>query len=169
MHPLPHTKSCFVCGESNAAGLGLVFHTDGTVVASEYVAKPEHCGFKGVLHGGISATLLDEIMVWAAAVGTGKFGFCAELNIRYLRPIASGQRVVLEARLLENKRGRIFLTEGRLFDPGNHEPFATGVAKYIPIPGEKLAEMAEDFVGDPARIRKFLANPSGGLDGLLGP
>jgi len=169
MHPLPHTRSCFVCGESNAAGLKLVFHTDGSVVAAEYVAKAEHCGFKGVLHGGITATLLDEIMVWAAAVGSGKFGFCAELNIRYLRPVASGQTVSLEARLVENKRGRIFITEGTLMDPETKAPFATGTAKYMPIPGEKLTEMAEDFVGDPARIRTFLRDPSAGIGGLLGP
>ena len=68
MKPLPHTYSCFVCGESNAAGLKLRFETDGRIVRTRFHPRPEHAGFKGVVHGGIIATVLDEVMVWACAV-----------------------------------------------------------------------------------------------------
>ena len=73
MHELPHTRSCFVCGESNPLGLQLRFHADGDEVRTRFVPRPEHIGFKGVVHGGLLATLLDEIMVWACAVRTKRF------------------------------------------------------------------------------------------------
>ncbi|MEI2727020.1 MAG: PaaI family thioesterase [Verrucomicrobiota bacterium] len=91
MKPLPHTHSCFVCGESNPFGLRLRFETDGRVVQTRFVPRAEHIGFKGVVHGGILATVLDEIMVWACAVPTRKFAYCAELTVRYRHPLAPGE------------------------------------------------------------------------------
>src|SRR6476661_8650552 len=90
MNVLPHTHSCFVCGESNSIGLNLRFETDGHIVQTHFRPRAEHVGFKQVVHGGIIATLLDEIMVWACAVQTKRFAFCAELNVRFLKPLQPG-------------------------------------------------------------------------------
>src|SRR5436309_2881661 len=70
MRTLPHTHSCFVCGESNVVGLNLRFETDGKVVHGRFTPRAEHVGFRDVVHGGIISTLLDEIMVWACVVQT---------------------------------------------------------------------------------------------------
>ena len=91
MKILPHTRSCFVCGESNPVGLKLRFHTDGRVVQTRFTPRPEHIGFKGIVHGGLITTLLDEIMVWACAVQTQRFAFCAELNVRFSQSGAAGR------------------------------------------------------------------------------
>ena len=53
MKTLPHTHSCFVCGESNASGLKLLFKTDGKIVHSRFTPREEHIGFKQVVHGGL--------------------------------------------------------------------------------------------------------------------
>ena len=87
MRALPHTYSCFVCGESNPIGLRLRFETDGRMVQTRFVPRPEHIGFKQTVHGGLIATLLDEAMVWACAVQTKRFAFCADLNVRFLNPV----------------------------------------------------------------------------------
>ena len=84
MKLLPHTRSCFVCGEANPAGLKLRFETDGRVVQTRFVPRAEHVGFRQTVHGGLIATLLDEIMVWACAVQTKRFAFCAELSVRFI-------------------------------------------------------------------------------------
>ena len=60
MKELPHTHSCFVCGESNPLGLKLRFHTDGRVVTARFKPCPEHIGFKGVIHGGITAIVYTD-------------------------------------------------------------------------------------------------------------
>src|SRR6266550_1900862 len=108
MKVLPHTYSCFVCGESNPIGLRLRFETDGRIVQTHFVPRPEHIGFKQTVHGGLIATVLDEIMVWACAVQTKRFAFCAELSVRFLNPVRPGTELMAQGELAKNRRNRIF-------------------------------------------------------------
>jgi len=71
MRELPHTHSCFVCGEANPLGLKLRFESDGQIVRTRFTPCPDHMGFKDVIHGGLLATVLDEIMVWFARCKPG--------------------------------------------------------------------------------------------------
>ncbi|MBE0545191.1 MAG: PaaI family thioesterase [Verrucomicrobia bacterium] len=147
MQELPHTHSCFVCGESNASGLRLRFETDGRLVQTRFTVRPEHIGFKGVMHGGLIATVLDEIMVWACAVGTRQFAYCAEFTVRFLNPVRPGELIIAEAELAENRKNRIFQAQAVLRDEtGGVRSRATG--KYLPLKTEAATEMAADFVGD---------------------
>jgi len=147
MKTLPHTHSCFVCGESNPIGLKLRFETDGRIVQTRFVARPEHVGFRQTVHGGLIATLLDEIMVWACAVRTKRFSFCAELNVRFHNPLRPGEQVLATAELVENRRGKIFEAKGELRNEAG-QILATGTGKYLPIKEEMAAELAQDFVSD---------------------
>lgn len=146
MKELPHTHSCFVCGESNPHGLKLRFQTDGNVVTTRFTPRPEHIGFKGVVHGGVTATVLDEIMVWACAVATQRFAYCAELTVRYLQPLSPGQEVIVTSKLVTNRKNRILDAKAEVQSlAGAKLVEATG--KYIPIKSEAVAEMATDFIG----------------------
>src|SRR5438477_8188760 len=148
MKTLPHTRSCFVCGESNPIGLKLRFETDGRIVQTHFQARAEHVGFRQTVHGGIIATLLDEIMVWACAVQTKRFSFCAKLNVRFLNALKPGEEVIASAELVTNRRGKVFEPKGELRSAGG-VLLATATGKYLPIKAEAAAEMAVDFVGDP--------------------
>ena len=106
MRQLPHTRSCFVCGEANPAGLKLRFETDGRVVQTSFVPQGEHVGFRQTVHGGLIATLLDEIMVWACAVQTKRFAFCAELNVRFIGPVRPNEAVIASGELVSNRHGQ---------------------------------------------------------------
>ena len=106
MKVLPHTRSCFVCGESNPSGLKLRFETDGRIVQTRFVPRAEHIGFKQTVHGGLIATLLDEIMVWACAVQTRRFAFCAELNVRFLNPVRPNEEVLALGELAATNSSR---------------------------------------------------------------
>ena len=147
MKALPHTHSCFVCGESNPFGLKLRFETDGRIVQTRFTPRAEYAGFKGVVHGGIVATLLDEIMVWACAVQTQRFAYCAELTVRFLMPLQPGQEVVGRAELTANRRDKIFEAEGELKDSGG-KLLASATGKYLPVKAQDAAEMATDLIGD---------------------
>lgn len=147
MTELPHTRSCFVCGEANPHGLKLRFETDGQRVWTKFRPQPEHVGFREVVHGGIIATLLDEIMVWACAVRTRRFAFCAELNVRFLEPLRPGQMGDASAELAADRRGRLFEAKAELRDSAGIL-LASATGKYIPIKGSSAEEMASDFVGD---------------------
>ncbi len=147
MKVLPHTRSCFVCGESNPAGLKLRFETDGHLVRTRFVPRAEHVGFRHTIHGGLIATLLDEIMVWACAVRTKRFAFCAELRVRYIRPVRPEEALVATGELRQNRRDKLFEAAAEL---RNHAgvTVATATGKYLPIKQAELKEMARDFVGD---------------------
>jgi uncharacterized protein (TIGR00369 family) len=147
MQPLPHTRSCFVCGEANPAGLKLRFETDGRIVQTRFRPRPEHVGFKQIVHGGLIATLLDEIMVWACAVQTRQFSFCAELNVRFLRPLRPDNEVLVTGELIFKRKNRIFEAKAALRDQCNLT-LAEATGKYLPIKAGDLSEMVADFVGD---------------------
>jgi uncharacterized protein (TIGR00369 family) len=147
MKELPHTRSCFVCGEANPVGLNLRFHTDGRVVQTRFVPAAEHSGFRQTVHGGLIAALLDEVMVWACAVQTRQFAFCAELNVRYLRPVRPGEPAVATGELAANRRNRIFETKAELrSEEGAVLAIATG--KYLPVKDSKTQPLVTDFVGE---------------------
>jgi len=147
MKELPHTHSCFVCGESNPVGFNLRSETDGQKVRARFTFGAGHVGFKQTVHGGLTATLLDEIMTWACAVPTQRFAYCAELNVRYLQPVRPHQPVVATAELVANRRGRLFETKAELRDESG-ALLATATGKYLPLKTTEAAGMTTDFVGD---------------------
>jgi uncharacterized protein (TIGR00369 family) len=147
MKELPHTRSCFVCGESNPLGFKLRSETDGRIVRAHFAFGADHVGFKETVHGGLIATLLDEIMTWACAVLTRRFAYCAELNVRYLKPVRPHISLVATAELVADRRGRIFESKADLRDP-SAVLLATAIGKYLPLKKTHSAGMATDFVGD---------------------
>ena len=153
MQELPHSRSCFVCGALNPLGLQLRFETDGRIVRTKWVPRQEYSGFQTVIHGGVVATLLDEIMVWACGVRTGKFTYCAELNVRYNLPVRPGGEVTATAELIENKR-RLFLASGEVRDEGN-QLLASATGKYIPIKDMDYSTLMSDFEGPPEELKKI--------------
>ena len=149
MKKLPRTHSCFVCGTSNRHGLNLDFETDGQIVRSRFVPHPDHVGFKGVTHGGILATILDEIMVWACGVKTRQFAFCAELNVRYLQQVTPGMELWAEGELVSNRRNRIFEARGSILDSAG-SVFVSATGKYMPIRADKSQGFLEEFESRPS-------------------
>ena len=110
--------------------------------------RAEHVGFREVIHGGIISTLLDEIMVWACVVQTKRFAYCAELNVRFLKPARPGEETICTAELVENRRDKIFLAKSELKNLSG-EILATATGKYLPIKNIEATDMATDFVDDP--------------------
>jgi len=100
-------SKCFVCGQANAGGLRIQFHSagDGSVEARW---KPEETleGFPGIVHGGIVATLLDEAMSKAIAA-LGCTALTAELKVRYRRPVRSGKELAVRGWVLDRQKRRV--------------------------------------------------------------
>jgi acyl-coenzyme A thioesterase PaaI-like protein len=156
MRELPHTHSCFVCGESNAVGLKLRFQTDGRVVQTHFRPRDAHIGFRGVVHGGILATVLDEIMVWACAVATRRFAVCVGLNLRFLGPARPGEEIVATGELVTNRKNRIFEAKAALAGQSG-QPLVEATGKYLPIKESDLTGMLGDLIGD----TRWLLNDAG--------
>lgn len=147
MRPLPHTTSCFVCGERNPSGLNLRFESDGQVVRTTFTPAPDQIGFRGVTHGGVLATVLDEIMVWACAVATRRFAYCAELTTRFHQTAIPGHTLTVTSRLTANRRNRIFDAAAEMRD-GDENLIASATGKYRPILAAQIPGMLSDVIGD---------------------
>lgn len=151
MVKLPHTRSCFVCGAHNPFGLKLDFETDGRIVQTRFVPRAEWTGFQQTLHGGILATILDEVMVWACGVQTKRFAYCAEMTVRYNLPARPNEETLAIGELVVNRRNRLFEAKGEIRN-AHGALIASSTGKYIPLKAEETASMLGDFIGDAAII-----------------
>ena len=52
--------NCFMCSPTNPKGLHLSFYEDGDDVVTRWIPSRDYEGWKGVIHGGIQATIIDE-------------------------------------------------------------------------------------------------------------
>jgi uncharacterized protein (TIGR00369 family) len=147
MRELPHTHSCFVCGEANPLGLKLRFEADGALVRARFTPCAEHIGFKQVIHGGLLATVLDEIMVWACAVRTRRFAFCADLNVRFLQSARPGEELLVTGELVANRRDRIYEAKASVAN-AQGRVLTEAAGKYMPIPAAALPPMLGELIGD---------------------
>ena len=122
------TKICYVCGEENPLGLHVPFARDGENGSrAAYVARPEHVGWPGLLHGGLLFTLMDEAIAWSLYYG-GLRGVTAKAEARFRTPVTVGSSLVITASIMERAR-RLVRTRAEVRrDEGNNEIVAELVA-----------------------------------------
>jgi len=102
---------CFGCGVNNPMGLKLKFTRDGEVLRTEFTPDKMHQGWPGLLHGGILATVLDEVMS-NAAYTTGLTCLTASMEIRQRKPIKIDESLVLTA-WITRRRSKIIETAAK--------------------------------------------------------
>jgi uncharacterized protein (TIGR00369 family) len=79
---------CFGCGGGNARGMKLVFEVNESSqrIIGRFRLGPEYQGATGFIHGGIIATVLDEVMSKVSRF-SNVHAVTAELAVEYLRPV----------------------------------------------------------------------------------
>ncbi len=93
---------CFACGTENPIGLKLDFHFEGEEYVTHFTVKPEHQGWAGRAHGGLLATVLDEVMtriLWEKHLTT----VTGRLEVRYRAPVPVGATLTVRARLTRHR------------------------------------------------------------------
>lgn len=87
----PYTRyeqyRCFACHPEHPHGLRMAFWLNGNRVISDWMPQPDYQGFYQVIHGGIQATLADEIAGWVVQVFCKTAGVTTNLNVKYKRPV----------------------------------------------------------------------------------
>ena len=91
---------CFGCSATNPVGLHLRFHRTGDTVSTAYTIPERYHGAPGIAHGGILATIIDEVSCAAAAFLHGTHVVTGELSVRYLRPCPVEVPLVVTARIV---------------------------------------------------------------------
>ncbi len=111
--------NCFGCSPKNDQGLKMKFVEDGSSVISEWKPSGSFQGYHNILHGGIQATLMDEVGSWFVQVKMRTSGVTSNMNIRYLQPVSIiVGKIKLKASLI-NKRRNLVDVQVELFDADN--------------------------------------------------
>jgi uncharacterized protein (TIGR00369 family) len=128
--------NCFGCSPDNSSGLQLSFVEEGEELVSTWTPKIFFQGYKNILHGGIQATLMDEIASWVVYVKLNKSGFTSGMNVRYLKPVyVTDAKLILRANVKELRKNLADI-EVRLFD-SNQTLCARALITYFTFSKEK--------------------------------
>jgi uncharacterized protein (TIGR00369 family) len=130
---------CFGCSPNNEMGLRLEFWDEGEFVTAKWTPRQSFEGFRNVLHGGIQATLLDEIASWVVQTRCKTVGVTCSMEIKYRCPVlVSEGEIILRARVKEAGK-RMAIIESELL--GNDgKVCASAVVKYFLFNDEKATK-----------------------------
>lgn len=119
---------CIVCGgrAGHAPRLRFAVAADGSVEA-QVTAGERYAGYRGMLHGGIIATLLDAAMT-NCLFARGHSGVAADLHVRYRHPVLTGVACALRA-WIERCSAPLFVLRAELSQDGQCK--ATAVGKFL--------------------------------------
>ena len=121
---------CFCCGRDNPVGLKLSFEetADGRM-RTLWTPRKEHQGFKDIVHGGLVATVLDEVMVRLLYL-RGIHAVTAGMETKLIRPVRWGSPYRFEGWIAQD-RGRAVITEAEALDVGTGKRVASGRATCV--------------------------------------
>lgn len=107
-------NNCFVCSPTNPYGLHLTNSYVNGRSHMELTPKPDMEGLTGLMHGGFSLMLMDEIMYYAVE-GIGVDCVTLHSECDFLNPAILDHRMIAEGWVERRDRKKIF-TRGELRD-----------------------------------------------------
>jgi len=90
----PNSRMCFICGLENPVGLQLkIYEVEQGTIETNYTAPEHYQSYPGILHGGIVATILDEISGRAhmGDPSQPRFMYTAKLEVKYRKNVPIGK------------------------------------------------------------------------------
>jgi acyl-coenzyme A thioesterase PaaI-like protein len=137
----PH--NCFACGATNTHGLHLELHVDGERCWTDIAIPRRFQGWDEIAHGGIVATILDEVMAWSL-VDHDNWGLTARMTVDFKRPVPLERPIRAEGWVTDVRR-RLITTAGRVVDAATDEVLATADATYVAAPEERKQALKERY------------------------
>ena len=145
---LPGSPGCVICDNNHSnprsLGLQLFWNTDNKTVNIPCLPDETWCGYSGIVHGGLVASVLDEAMAWVVKQTTGDWAFTADCHIRFKAALVPNKRYTATASVREassrkitanatftDAKGTVVAQADAIFIPakGRARPFAGGSAK----------------------------------------
>ncbi len=130
---------CFGCDPENDIGLHMEFFEEGDYLFSKWDPADCYQGYINVLHGGIQATLQDELASWVVYVKAGTGGVTSSMEIFYKKPVFVNQGILtVKGRIISLKK-RIAEIQTQLFNSEN-EVCSEANVKYFIYPKDVAVE-----------------------------
>lgn len=94
---------CIVCGRAGECGLDLRFRVRGDGgVEAEFTCPGRYQGYEGLLHGGVTCSLLDGAMT-NCLFAQGIAAVTAEMTVRFRHPITVSRPLLVKARITRSQ------------------------------------------------------------------
>ena len=104
--------ACVVCGTQNPKGLRIDFVNESDGVCASWTPTDDWESFRGIIHGGIITTVLDEAMS-KAVISRGWEALTAELKVRLRDRAYPGNSLQIRGWIISKRKRRI-LAEAKL-------------------------------------------------------
>lgn len=122
-----YDDGCFACGRANPMGLHLdQFELDGNEVSARFTPRPEYRGQASTLHGGVAATALDEMLVWAGILTEKVMSVTGTMDLRFRRPVTVDDSIVVSSHV-DDRSGRRLRVSGDLIVGDEVRVSASGI------------------------------------------
>jgi len=138
--PQPNSKMCFICGMENPVGLKLrIYEAEPGVIETTYTAPEHFQGYPGVLHGGIVATIIDEISgrAFVGPTENPRFMFTAKLEVKYRKNVPIGKPLRIVGKAGQDK-GRSAESWAGIYEAETGELLAEGNTLLVNVPQDRL-------------------------------
>jgi len=114
----PNSDYCFVCGRNNPHGLYMTFFDNGdNEVCSNYTVSEAYQGYPGVVHGGVVAAMLDEVVARVSMIKDHHhFMMSVKLEVKYRHPVPTETQLKIVGRVVR-LRGRLGMAVGEVILP----------------------------------------------------
>jgi uncharacterized protein (TIGR00369 family) len=131
------SAGCYVCGQGNARGMQLQFeHTGPFTAEARTISLQDHEGWSGILHGGVTFTLMDEAFGWCLFY-EGISAVTAKVETRFVKPVPTGTPLRVRAWVTAERR-RLFTASAEVVsDDDDATCFAEATATMMRIGTER--------------------------------
>jgi acyl-coenzyme A thioesterase PaaI-like protein len=124
----------------NPVGLKLrIYEAEPGVIETTYTAPEHFQGYPGVLHGGIVATIIDEISgrAFVGPTENPRFMFTAKLEVKYRKNVPIGKPLRIVGKAGQDK-GRSAESWAGIYEAETGELLAEGNTLLVNVPQDRL-------------------------------
>jgi len=112
---------CFGCGSENEHGLKMRFETDGSRLYSSLIIADHLRGWSNLAHGGVIASILDEMMSWTAICLSERLILTKKMEVEFLRPVLINEKIFVEGWSDEIIKDRTAIVSAKIMDAKGNE------------------------------------------------
>ena len=134
-----NSKMCVICGMDNPIGLHAQFYNmeDGSVMTL-FRYNENHQSFPQRVHGGLAATMLDELRALWTGGEESTFGVTMSLEVKYRKPVPYNEDLIGRGIVVKETTKFATIQTG-IYDKSG-ELLAEAVVKYIKLDVSRIAE-----------------------------
>jgi acyl-coenzyme A thioesterase PaaI-like protein len=133
---LTPTDNNFGHGNRNPHGLQLNFAVNEHGASAQTNIDSKFQGWPGIVHGGITATMLDEAMGHSVYGALDSFSVSAQLQVTYIAPVMTGENLLITGKVV-GIDGRKISTKAELRRVKDNALLAEGKGLFITVKGNE--------------------------------